>query len=95
MCVGLLCKSEYKFRKTTTKCYETFEHLDVKSTQTSRPMRVVVIYRPLDEFAKYVNEIVMTQQDILNVGDFNIHCEHSFAPGVKLLNDILAQTNRQ
>ena len=32
--VGILYKSEYKLRKTTTKRYETFEHLDVTSTQT-------------------------------------------------------------
>ncbi|KAI0214517.1 putative RNA-directed DNA polymerase from transposon BS [Lamellibrachia satsuma] len=99
--VGLLYKSAYKFRKTTTKRYDTFEHLDVKSTQTSRPVRVVIIYRPpttsvqsfLDEFTKYVNEIVVTRQDILIVGDFNLHCELNSAPGVKLLNDILAENN--
>ena len=80
---------------------DTFEHLDVKSTQTSRPVRVVIIYRPpttsvqsfLDEFATYVNEIVVTRQDILIVGDFNLHCELNSAPGVKLLNDILAENN--
>ena len=99
--VGLLYKSAYKFRKTTTKRYDTFEYLDVKSTQTSRPVRVVIIYRPpttsvqsfLDEFATYVNEIVVTRQDILIVGDFNLHCELNSAPGVKLLNDILAENN--
>ena len=37
----------------------------------------------------------MTQQDILIVGDFNLHCELSFAPGVKLLNEILAENNLQ
>ena len=71
--VGILYKSEYKLRKTTTKRYETFEQVGVKTTQTLRPMRVVVIYRPpttnvqqfLDEFATYVNEIAMAQQDIL------------------------------
>ena len=78
--VGILYKSEYKLRKT--KRYETFEHVDVKSIQTLRLMRVVVIYRPpttnvqqfLDEFATYVNEIAMTQQDILIVCDFNLNC---------------------
>ena len=77
--------------------------MGVKTTQTLRPMRVVVIYRPpttnvqqfLDEFATYVNEIAMAQQDILIVGDFNLHCELGFAPGVKLLNDILAENDLQ
>ena len=77
--------------------------MDVKSTQTLRPMRVVVIYRPpttnvqqlLDEFATYVNEIAMAQRDILIVGDFNLHCELGSVPGVKLLNDILAENNLQ
>ena len=99
--VRLLYKSAYKFRKTINKRYDTFEHLDVKSTQTSRPVRVVIIYRPptisvqsfLDEFATYVNEVVVTRQDILIVGDFNLHCELNSAPDVKLLNDILAENN--
>ena len=77
--------------------------MDVKSTQTLRPMRVVVIYRPpttnvqqfLDEFATYVNEKAMAQQDILIVGDFNLDCELGSAPGVKLLNEILAENNLQ
>ena len=99
--VGVLYKSAYKFRKTTTKPYDTFEHLDVKSAQKSRPVRIVIIYRPptisimsfLDEFATFVNEIVVTRQDILIVGDFNFHCKHNGAPGVKVLNDILAENN--
>ena len=99
--VGLLYKSAYKFCKTTTKRYNTFEHLDVKSTQTSRFVHVVIIYRPpttsiqspLDEFATYVNEIVVTRQYILTVGDFNLHCELNSAPGVKVLNYILAENN--
>ena len=37
----------------------------------------------------------MAQQDILIVGDFNLHCELGSAPGVKLLNDILAENNLQ
>ena len=64
-------------------------------------MRIVVIYRPpttsiqsfLDEFATFVNEIVDTRQDILIVGEFNLHCELNGAPGVKVLNDILAENN--
>ena len=64
-------------------------------------MRVVIIYRPpttsvqsfFDEFATYVNEIVVTRQDILIVGDFNLHCELNSAPGVKVLNDMLAENN--
>ena len=99
--VGVLYKSAYKFRKTTTKRYDIFEHLDIKSTQTSRPVRVVIIYRPpttsiqsfLDEFATYVTEIVVTRQDILIGGDFNLHSELNSAPGVKVLNDILAENN--
>ena len=99
--VGLLYKSAYKFRKSTTKRNEKFEHLDVKSAQTSRHMHVVIIYRPpttsiqsfLDELATYGNEIVVTRQDILIVGDFNLHCELNSAPGVKVLNDILAENN--
>ena len=32
--VGLVYKSAFKFRKTTTKRHDTFEYLDAKSTQT-------------------------------------------------------------
>ena len=77
--------------------------MDVKSTQTLRPMCVVIIYHPpttnvqqfLDEFVTYANEIAITQQDILIVGDFNLHCKLNFAPDVKLLNEILAKNNLQ
>ena len=79
------------FGKTRTKRYDTFEHLDIIPTQSSRCVRVVIIYRPpttsiqsfLDEFATYVNEIVVTRRDILIVGDFNLHCEINNAPGIK------------
>ena len=95
----MLYKSAYKSRKT--KRYDTVEHLDVKSTQTSIHVRIVIIYRPpttstqsfLDEFATFVNEIVVTRQDFLIVGDYNLHCEINGAPGVKVLNDILAENN--
>ena len=64
-------------------------------------MRVVIIYRSpttsiqsfLDEFATYINEIVVTRQDILIVGDFNLHCEFNSAPDVKVSHDILAGNN--
>ena len=64
-------------------------------------MHVVIVYRPPttsiqsfhDEFATFVNEIVLTRQDILIVGDFNLHCELNSAPGVKASNDILAENN--
>jgi len=68
---------------------------------TSRPVHIVIICRPpttsiqsfLDQFATYVNEIVVTRQDILIVGDSNLHCELNSAPGVKVLHDILAENN--
>ena len=64
-------------------------------------MRIVIIYRPptisiqsfLDEFATFVNEIVVTRQENLIVSDFNLHCKLNGAPGVKVLDDILAEKN--
>ena len=65
-------------------------------------MRVVVVLRPpttiqpfLEQFATYVNKIVFTQQGSPIVGDFNIHCELSCAPGVKLMNETLVENNLQ
>ena len=40
-----------------------------------------------------VNEIFVIQQDILIVGDFNLHCELNSVPGVKVSNEILAENN--
>ena len=37
----------------------------------------------------------MAQQDILIGGNFNLHCALGFTPGVKLLNEILAENNLQ
>ena len=39
--------------------------------------------------------IAMAKQDMLIVGHFNLHRELGSAPGVKLLNDILAENNLQ
>ena len=55
------------------------------STETSKPVRVIVIYRrPLtsfiDELYVYLSEITVTNCDILITGDFNIHFEIQQCP---------------
>ena len=60
---------------------------------TARRPPTTSIQSFLDEFATYVNEIVATQQVILIVGDFNLHCEINSAPGAKVLNDIFAENS--
>ena len=42
---GLLFKSEYKFAKMPSPRFKTFEVLDVKTTHSERPLRVIIIYR--------------------------------------------------
>ena len=43
--VGLLHKSKHKFTKLPSKKFEHFELLDVKTTNTSTPMRMLIVYR--------------------------------------------------
>ena len=81
----------------------TFGHVDVTSTKTSKPVRVIVIYRPLtssltsflDELSTYLSEVVVTQCDILITGDFNIHFELKSASGVEKLLQIMYEHGLQ
>ena len=71
---GLLFKSEYKFAKMPSPRFKTFEVLDVKTTHSERPLRVIIIYRSptsptksfLDELALYISElaVVDTEQGV-------------------------------
>ena len=64
-------------------------------------LRVIIIYRSpsssvrpfLDEFANYLSDVIMTRDELLIAGNFNLHFEEPSAPGVSYLKDILAENN--
>ena len=82
-------KSALHFTQVKTETYKTFEHLDVRSTSTSKPLRVIVIYRSpvlavrpfLDELSSYLSEVTMTPGNLVIVGDFNLHYEQADVRG--------------
>ena len=100
---GLLFKSEYKFAKMPSPRFKTFEVLDVKTTHSERPLRVIIIYRSptsptksfLDELALYISELAVVREEILMAGDFNLHFHLPNASGVQYLKQILADNNMQ
>ena len=59
-------------------------------------LRVIIIYlspsssvRPfLDEFANYLSDVIMTRDELLIAGDFNLHFEEPSAPGVSYLSNV-------
>ena len=100
--VGLLHKSKYKFTKLLSKRFEHFELLDVKTTDISTPMRMLIVYRLntsipsfLCEFESLLDELTMVPGELIITGGFNLYCEIPNAPGVKALKDLLAENTLQ
>ena len=95
--VGILHKKSYTLKKAPVKRFATFEHVDVKLTQTSQPLRAIVIYRPptsslpsfFDELSAYFSDVAVTHCDILISCDFNIHRELNSASGVEKMQQML------
>ena len=96
--VGLLHRSTYEFNKLPTTRFETFEHMEVKSTTTS--LKIIIIYHPrastlrpfLAEISTYLSDITVAREDIIIVGDFNLHLELPNATGVKEFTRCLLRT---
>ena len=73
--------------------------MEVKSTKTS--LKIIVIYHPrasalhpfLAEISTYLSDITVAREDIIIVGDFNLHLELPNETGVKEFTRLLAENN--
>ncbi|XP_061141855.1 uncharacterized protein LOC133158583 [Syngnathus typhle] len=77
--VALISNSELSFRPRSINVFKTFEVLTVRSTALPS-FYLTVIYRPpgaysgfLDEFSEFVADLVFNADNIIIMGDFNIH----------------------
>ena len=85
--VGLLCKANLDVKTRLSHDYRSFEYLDSTIVNT-RTVRVITVYRPppsaangltvdifLDEFGTLLEELEVTNAELLIVGDFNFHMD--------------------
>ena len=86
-----------------TKEYKTFEHLDIRSTNTSRPLRIIILYhsdpattRPfLDELSSYLSEVIISHGSLLTEGDFHLHFDVPDARRVEALKELFVESDLQ
>ena len=82
---------------------KTFGDLDVKSTITYKPLRIIVIYRPpvsatrpfSDELSSYLSKVTVTPDDLVIARDSNLHYEQTDATGVNGFKELPAENNPQ
>ena len=82
-----------------TTRFKTFDYMGVKSTTTS--LKIIIIYHPrasalhpfLAEISTYLSDITVAREDIIIVGDFNLHLKLPNATGVKEFIRLLAENN--
>ena len=85
--VGLLYKANLHVKTRLSHDYRSFEYLDSTIVNT-RTVRLISVYRPppspangltvdifLDEFGSLLEELVVTDAELLIVGDFNFHMD--------------------
>ena len=66
-----------------SQAYDSFEHMDVRLKFGTRTLRLLVVYRPprcsesdfLRDFSLVLEILLVTRDDVLIVGDFNLHVD--------------------
>ena len=82
-----MCKANLDVKTRLSHDYRSFEYLDSTIVNT-RTVRVITVYRPppsaangltvdifLDEFGTLLEELVVTNAELLIVGDFNFYMD--------------------
>ncbi|XP_046638649.1 uncharacterized protein LOC124316751 [Daphnia pulicaria] len=68
---------------TDSQAYDSFEYMDVRLKFGTRTLRLLVVYRPprcsesdfLRDFSCVLEILLVTRDDVLIVGDFNLHVD--------------------
>jgi exonuclease III len=87
--VGLLHRKSLNMKPQKLSTFYSFEYQECFLKAQTRCVRIIVLYRPppsdsnsmsnaifLEEFAKFLEQIVTTTGDLLVVGDFNFPVEN-------------------
>ena len=85
---GLLCRSPLTQSLVQSGDNKSFEFSEWLIKGSSAPLRVVVLYRPtysenhkvptsvfLDEFAEFIPSVILAKENLVLIGDFNIHVD--------------------
>ena len=81
--VTVLYGSAYNIKVEPADTYSSFEHTEVTLRHGRINITLVVVYRPpssgtevfCDQFAQYMDQVVIKSQKLIVLGDFNFHCE--------------------
>ena len=77
-------KEQFNFKQLSSSKYETFEQLDIKSVISK--LKLVVVYRPsslhqfIADITSYFSELTLSADNLLIIGDLNLHLEVSPCP---------------
>ena len=104
--VGLIFRDSFKARKETTCSYSSFEHMIVTLSHRSCTYTFVVLYRTptvkkngptlatfLEEFPKFLENVLLQRNTLVIIGDFNIHFKNSECLQAKSFRELLDSVN--
>ena len=99
--VALVFRNNISARKIEVISRESFEVGEYVLTSNSWRVQLAVVYRPpsscvstfLDEFATYVESLIMCLEPILITGDFNFHVDNSMDLHASAFLDLLDSLN--
>ncbi len=99
--VALVFRNNISAKKIEVISRESFEVGQYVLTSNSWRVRLAVVYRPpsscvntfLDEFATYVESLIMCLEPILITGDFNFHVDNSMDLHASAFFDLLDSLN--
>jgi hypothetical protein len=85
------------FKQEPTKSFSSFEYMMCTLSTKSKAFRVVIVYRPpkcslstfIDEFSELLPDIMLLRDDLVIVGDFNIHIDDPQCSQAKKFLDML------
>lgn len=95
--VALIFNTILNLNPNNTNTFTSFEVLTLRYTASSLPsFYLAVLYRPpgpyslfLEEFSNFISDLVTRADNILIIGDFNIHINNSTDPLSKAFLDII------
>lgn len=101
--IGLLYRDYFKVAKVRNGEEKSFEYCELLvQASTSCKIRVVIVYRPpynenhrvsmgmfINEFSNYMDSIILSKEQLLILGDFNIHLDDSTNADTKIFIDLL------
>ena len=100
--VGILINKLYKTSIVNNHSYESFEHINLKSTYNNKNIQIIIIYRPpsmskrrfLNEFGELL-DMLNDNRNILICGDFNLHLENKRDNYVCEFDELLESHNME